>query len=467
MTALAFLSVLEAAVIFYFALTDPEDRQDAVLINETVRWIEENWENLENGYSEPDQAKTGDRVNAGDQAKTGDRVNIGDQARRPEDEEAEADGGPRTRLDYAVLNSDGKVLFQTRRGLSESVNAAVIHRDTILDIQKDGAAVGKVLIYNDSVQVFRRRKQACIILLCAAVLVQWGLCAGYFIYLHRVMVKPFQRLKGFAERIAGGNLDFPLEMDRQNLFGAFTESFDIMRQELKRARRAEAEANAAKKELTAKLSHDIRTPVASIKAASEVGAALAGDERVRENYTRIIRKADQIDSLISNLFSATLEELQQLSVRPEDLESGILKELLENADYLHRAALPAIPDFILYGDRLRLQQVFDNIFANSYKYGNTEINVTVCRRGNRLAVTVEDYGGGVDSQELPLLKEKYMRGSNAENLEGAGLGLYISDHFMKEMQGELILENGKNGLRVTVLIALSGSTAQENREQEI
>lgn len=455
LTALAFLSVLEAAVIFYFALTDPEDRQDAVLINETVRWIEENWENLENGYSEPDQAKTGERVDTGDQAG------------RPEDEEAEADGGTRTGLDYAVLNSDGKVLFQTRRGLSESVNAAVIHRDTILDIQKDGAAVGKVLIYNDSVQVFRRRKQACIILLCAAVLVQWGLCAGYFIYLHRVMVKPFQRLKGFAERIAGGNLDIPLEMDRQNLFGAFTESFDIMRQELKRARRAEAEANAAKKELTAKLSHDIRTPVAGIKAASEVGAALAGDERVRENYTRIIRKADQIDSLISNLFSATLEELQQLSVRPEDLESSILKELLENADYLHRTALPAIPDFILYGDRLRLQQVFDNIFANSYKYGNTEIDVTVCRRGNRLAVAVEDYGGGVDSQELPLLKEKYMRGSNAENLEGAGLGLYISDHFMKEMQGELILENGKNGLRVTVLIVLSGSTVQENREQEI
>ena len=77
------------------------------------------------------------------------------------------------------------------------------------------------------------------------------------------------------------------------------------------------------------------------------------------------------------------------------------------------------------------------------------------------------FGGGVEASELPLLKEKYMRGSNAENLEGAGLGLYISDHFMKEMQGELILENGKNGLRVTVLIALSGSTVQENREREI
>lgn len=440
LAGLAILSVLEAAAVFYFALADPEDRQDAALVNETVRWIEENWESLESGHFEPDPTETGDGVRMEEQA-----------------------AGP----DYVVLNREGQVLFQTRRGLSESLNAAVIHRDTILDIRKDDAAVGKILIYNDSVQAFRRRKRACIILLCGAMLVQWGLCGGYFIYLNHVVVKPFYGLKGFAERIAGGNLDIPLEMDRYNLFGAFTESFDIMRQELKRSRRAEAEANAAKKELVAKLSHDIRTPVASIKAASEVGAALTGEERIRENYLQIIRKADQIDSLIANLFSATLEELQQLSVRPEDLESEVLKELLENADYLHRAILPEIPDFILYGDRLRLQQVFDNIFANSYKYGNTDIHVAVCRRGNRLAVAVEDHGGGVDNEELPLLKEKYMRGSNAENLEGAGLGLYISDHFMREMQGELMVENGKEGLKVTVLIALSGSGMQENRQQEI
>lgn len=444
LTGLAILSVLEAAAILYFALADPQDRQDAAWVNETVRRIEENWENVKEGLEkeEPGKEELGKK--------------------EQELEGLENDGQVRRRPDYVVLGLDGKVLFRTRAGLSESVNAAVIHRDTILDIQKDGSTVGKILIYNDSVQVFRRRKQTCIIFLSAAVLMQWALCGGYFIYLNRVVIRPFHRLKGFAERIAGGNLDIPLEMDRHNLFGAFTESFDIMRWELKRARRAEAEANAAKKELVAKLSHDIKTPVASIKAASEVGAALAGDERIRDHYTQIIRKADQIDSLITNLFSATLEELHQLTVRPEDLESGVLKELLENADYLHRAILPKIPEYIVYGDRLRLQQVFDNIFANSYKYGNTEIDVTVYSRGGGLAVTVEDHGGGVGSQELPLLKEKYMRGRNAKNLEGAGLGLYISDHFMKEMQGELILENGKYGLRVTVLIALSGRTEQQD-----
>lgn len=361
-----------------------------------------------------------------------------------------------TNLDYVVLDTDGTVLFKTKDGLSESVNAAVIHRDTILDIESGGFSAGKIIIYNDSAQTLQHQKQAAFLALSAAILLQLGISIGYLLYLNRTIIKPFHKLKGFAERIAGGNLDIPLEMDRRNLFGAFTESFDIMRSELKKARIAEAEANASKKELVAKLSHDIKTPVASIKAASEVGAALSDNERIRENYMQIIRKADQINTLITNLFTAALEELKQLSVTPEDIESRELKSLLENSDYLRRASIPAIPDCLLYADRLRLQQVFDNIFANSYKYAGTKIDVTVCRDKERLTVCIEDYGGGVRTEELPLLKEKFKRGSNTGSIEGAGLGLYISDYFMKEMRGELSIQNGKNGLKVTVSILLSG-----------
>ena len=257
--------------------------------------------------------------------------------------------------------------------------------------------------------------------------------------------------------MAGGNLDIPLEMDRHNLFGAFTESFDLMRSELKKARLAEAQANAGKKELVAKLSHDIKTPVASIKAASEVGLALSECERMQDNYTQIIRKADQINTLITNLFTATLEELQQLSVTPSDLDSGVLAQLLENADYMHRSVLPQIPPCLLYADRLRLQQVLDNIFANSYKYAGTEIVVNVTRESRYLALVIEDFGGGVPDEELPLLREKFRRGSNAGDREGAGLGLFISEYFMREMQGELVVENGSEGLRVHVMIPLSGA----------
>ena len=111
-----------------------------------------------------------------------------------------------------------------------------------------------------------------------------------------IVIKPFKKLKGFAVRIAAGNLDFPLEMDRINLFGAFTESFDVMRDELKRSRIAEARAEAEKRELVAELSHDIKTPVASIKAASELGLLLADSDKVKDNYQNIIYKADQVSA---------------------------------------------------------------------------------------------------------------------------------------------------------------------------
>ncbi len=362
----------------------------------------------------------------------------------------------KTSLDYVVLDNGGSLIYKTREGLSENINSATAHRDTILDISVGGNVVGKVLIYNDGVSALQEQKSTAVTFLSVAVALQAAVCIGYAVYMHLTVVKPFRKLKGFAERVAGGNLDIPLEMDRKNLFGAFTESFDIMRSELKKARLAEAQAQQSKKELVAKLSHDIKTPVASIKAVSEVGLAVTENKKDGENYMRIIAKADQINTLVTNLFTATLEDLQQLSVTPALVESGRVKTMLENADYLHRASIPEIPQCLLYADGLRLQQVFDNIFANSYKYANTHITVTAEEDKEGINVVIEDFGGGVKEEELPVRREKFRRGSNAANIEGAGLGLYIADYFMKEMGGELKIENGENGLKVTVFLPFCG-----------
>lgn len=411
---MAVIFLAEVFALVWFMNTADYDLQDAVEINAAVQSVQSDWGNISA------------------------HQNV-------------------TSLDYTVLDGEGKVLFRTRTGLSESINEAVINRDTILDIKAEDSFVGKIIIHNGSRQGLadRRKKTVSAIVLAAAV--QLIICTAYSAYLYRAVIKPFKKLEDFAESVAGGNLDIPLKMDRGNIFGAFTESFDIMRSELKKARLAEARANAEKKELVAKLSHDIRTPVASIKAASEVGAAVSESEKSRQNYTHIIHKADQINTLVTNLFSVTLEELQQLTVEPVDMESGVLSEMLESADYFHYAEIPAVPDCLIYADKLRLQQVFDNIFSNSYKYANTEIDVEILLKNNRLSVKIEDYGGGVPREEIPFLKEKFKRGKNSENIEGAGLGLYISDCFMKEMGGELVIENGQHGLAATIFIKLSGT----------
>lgn len=404
----------ETIALIIFASKDTGNIQDAVTVNEVLHSVQEDWDMIERHKN-------------------------------------------RTALDYVVTDKNGAILFKTKEGLSKNLNEAVIHRDTILDIEINGITAGRLILYNDSSHSLQQKKLHMTVFLITILFIQGIVCAGSLIYLNRTIIQPFRKLKDFARRIADGNLTIPLEMDRQNLFGAFTESFDIMRSELERARLAEAEANASKKELIAKLSHDIKTPVASIKAAAEVGAALTGDEKIEDNYTQIIQKTDQINTLISNLFTAAIEELQQLPVSPTDMESTELQLLLENSDYLRRGTIPDIPVCLINADKLRLQQVFDNIFANSYKYADTSIEIAVCRKNNHLAVRIGDHGGGVRAEELPLIKEKYRRGSNTEGKEGAGLGLYIASYFMKEMAGDLLITNGQDGLQVTVMIPLSGT----------
>ena len=422
--------LLEAAVVFKFMGGNAEASQDVMAVNKIVKTVEQNWERLAaspeyaESHSDPERAQSS-------QASSGS-------------------------LDYTVIDLQGKVLYKTREHLSETISQAVSHRDTILEVEKSGAAVGKVIIYNSQAADAAAGKRRAALGLMLLLLIQSLCLAGFAAGLYGTLVKPFRKLEGFAERIAGGNLDIPLEMDRQNLFGAFTESFDLMRAELKKARLAEAEANAGKKELVAKLSHDIKTPVASIKAASEVGFALAESERMRENYRQIIQKADQINSLVTNLFTATLKELKELTVTSEDMESSEIKRLLENADYLHRALIPAIPPCLVLADRLRLQQVFDNIFANSYKYADTSVWVRAEKAGGLLTVELEDNGGGLPVEEIFFIKEKFRRGSNAKAVEGAGLGLFISDCFMEAMNGALTVENGERGLKVRVSVPLSG-----------
>ncbi len=404
------LFFIEVTVFILYILPKTENEQDTVAVNEVVQTVQDNWKHL-------------------------------DSLTNP------------TALDYVVIDLEGTVLYKTKSGLSENLNMAIRHKDTILDVRANGAA-GKLIIYNNDKLIYQSEKQTVIFAFIAVIFLQFVICAGFFFYMRRAIIQPFHKLKQFAKRVASGNLDIPLEMDRQNVFGAFTESFDIMRCELKKAKIAEAKANESKKELVAKLSHDIKTPFASIKAASEVGVALSSDKKNRENYGQIIQKADQINTLVTNLFSATLEELQELPVTPSNLKSGELQTLLENADYLHRAVIPSVPDCLLFADRLRLQQVFDNVFANSYKYANTPIDVTVLTKERCLTVIIEDYGGGINEAELPFIKEKFRRGSNTKNIEGAGLGLYIADYCMREMKGRLDVENGSAGLRVTIAIAL-------------
>lgn len=276
-----------------------------------------------------------------------------------------------------------------------------------------------------------------------------------YFYCEKSIIKPFKKLQNFARFVAAGNFDIPLEMDKGNLFGAFTESFDLMRDELKKARENERAADRSKKELVASLSHDIKTPVASIKAVVELMSVRMGEGEHSSPLRVINEKAEQINSLITNIFHATLEELQALSVNAVEIPSAAIPNLIKNADYEGQVMPFEIPSCLVFADSVRLQQVFDNIIVNSYKYAGTEIKINSAFDGRHLVVEIVDFGAGVLEEELPLILNKFYRGKNADFKGGYGLGLYISKYLMEAMGGGLFCENCAGGFAVKVLILLA------------
>jgi signal transduction histidine kinase len=355
-------------------------------------------------------------------------------------------------LDYVVIDNGGNILYKTKEGLSESINEAIQTRGLIIDLKVDGEVKGNVIFdYNIGVQMAEFKQNIIAVFIIVGVL-QTAIIIFWYIYINRSMITPFTKLSDFAARVAEGNLDMPLQMDRGHVFGAFTESFDLMRSELKKARIAEKKANDEKKEVIAKLSHDIKTPVASIKSTSEVGMAITKEERTREMFRVIDAKSDQIKTLVDNLFTSSVQDITEIEVNPGNQPSDVISGLIKNSDYLNRAGGFTVPLCDVYFDKLRLQQVFDNIFMNSYKYADTDMHVKASISGDYLVIRISDEGPGVKEEEIPLLKDKFRRGSNASDKDGAGLGLYLTDYFMEKMDGKIGLKNLEPGFEVAVYI---------------
>ncbi len=357
-----------------------------------------------------------------------------------------------TELEYSILDNDGNVVFKNGSNLSETISGAVKRSDTILDIMCDGELQGHIIFKNNTTEMIGNWQLKIAITIVVSTVCQAVLIVVYYIYLNKKIVEPFNKLSAFAERVAGGDLDVPLTLDKGHIFGEFTEAFDLMRTELKKSRAAEKAANDAKKEVVAKLSHDIKTPVASIKSASEFGYEISQDEKIKERFNSINFKADELTQLVDNLFNSSVQDATEIEVDPGENTSDSVYQAIKNADYLNKCADFTIPECRVFTDKLRLQQAFDNVFINSYKYAGTDIKVDAKLEDGYLKVTVRDFGPGVTEQEAAVIKEKYKRGANSEGKDGAGLGLYLTSYFLKSMDGDVFVTNEEPGLQVLFLI---------------
>ncbi len=336
--------------------------------------------------------------------------------------------------DYIVVGEDGKEIGVSRQELVTDYHYDYIHRDYSVELLKDGRVQGKILFINREPDTKHKYRLFCVIIIMLFLLKD----IITVLYLRKNVLYPVRKINEFARLISKGNLDVPVGRVDSSFLGAFSESFDVMREELAYAKRKEREADQQRREVIASISHDIKNPVASIQAIAEYQFLTIDSKELRQEFQTIIEKANQINGLITNLHTSMMNDLEKLEVNPEAVESFIIEKALRQADFKKHIGKFSIPECLIRMDKIRFSQVVDNVVSNSYKYADTEIEIRSYFEDHYLCVCIKDFGKGVKKEEEVFLTQKYFRGKNAKEKEGSGMGLYIAEYLMKGMGGKIV-----------------------------
>ena len=277
------------------------------------------------------------------------------------------------------------------------------------------------------------------------------------LYIYAAVLRPFDKLQVFADSIAKGNFDIPLHYERSNYFGKFTWAFDSMRSEITKARQCEKEAVENNKTVIATLSHDIKTPIASIRAYTEgLQAHMDSTPEKRERYLSVImRKCDEVSKLTNDLFLHSLSDLDKLKIHAETFSlCSFAEDVVTEIAGEHNDVTFHKPDFevSVSADRNRLTQIIENLINNSRKYAKTPIDIHLTRSEGSVSIHFTDYGPGIPDSDMPFIFDKFYRGKNVDKEQGSGLGLYIVKYLTEKMNGTVLLHNHAGSFEAIVTL---------------
>ncbi|MBP5492908.1 MAG: HAMP domain-containing histidine kinase [Clostridiales bacterium] len=288
------------------------------------------------------------------------------------------------------------------------------------------------------------------------------LIAGIVVFV--TVLQPLRKIAKYTTEIAKGNTDIPLTYDRGSDVGEFSWAFDSMRKELNKARASEKEAIENNKTVIATLSHDIKTPIASIRAYAEgLEANLDSSPEKRAQYLQVImKKSDEVSKVTNDLFLHSLSDMHRLTVENKDVEvSAFTEEAVRDLDPEGKEISFMKPGFTetIKADPGRLLQCIENLISNARKYAATDVEVYIEKASDEngqpsLSICVQDHGKGIPDEDMPFIFDKFYRGHNHGENPGSGLGLYIVKYLMGQMNGDIKLTNTPRGLLAKLVFPL-------------
>lgn len=320
--------------------------------------------------------------------------------------------------------------------------------------------------YGNYMDRFRGTMFGYIILMVIIMLILSGLVA-FLIY--QQFVNPLVKLKEAAEKMGSGNLDEKIEIckDREDEVGELCESFENMRQKLSDFTKAKMRYEEENRQLISNISHDLRTPITTIKGYVEgIMDGVADTPEKRDRYLKMIySKANEMDSLINELSlytninnNAIPYEFHRVSVK--DYFNDCMEEvhatlMSKNMTLTYRNYCE--DDVMVIVDPDQLKRVINNIVTNSIKYMDKEygqVDISIYDNDAEVKVAINDNGRGIDTDSLPHIFDRMYRADSArQSRGGSGLGLAICKKIVEEHGGN-IYATSQIGKGTTIVFTL-------------
>lgn len=286
------------------------------------------------------------------------------------------------------------------------------------------------------------------------------LIIGVMLYIRLKILKPFELLTDVPYELSKGNLTAPVKETKSKFFGRFIWGVDVLRENMEQQKERELNLQREKKMLMLSLSHDIKTPLSAIKLYSKAlsKGLYTGTEKQLEIAESINAKADEIESYVSDIITASREDFLSLEVT---IGEFYLSELVNKIRVYYAEKMMLIKtifkvneytDCLISGDIDRSVEVIQNIIENTIKYGDGEsVEISFSEEDGCILITVRNSGCTLPDTDLPHIFDSFWRGENAKNKKGSGLGLYISRQLMHKMNGEIFAEIMNGNMYITVV----------------
>lgn len=281
------------------------------------------------------------------------------------------------------------------------------------------------------------------------------------------MKKSLEQLSEGVKQVQEGNLSYRIHSKRKDELGKACEEFDEMTEYLERSVEEREFYEEARKQMLAGISHDLRTPLTSIKAYVEgLRDGIANTEEKKQRYyTALMTRTGDLEALIDNLSLFSRFDRGEYHYVMEKIELGrFIEDFLrvneiefqKNGLNIKNTAWPREPLFI-EGDKKQLKRVLGNLIDNTIKYRDkeeSELSVGLWKYKGKIWLEIMDDGPGVPEEERSRIFDTFYRGDKARQNpgNGSGLGLAIVKEILKGHGAKIRAEEGDGGKGLKLII---------------